>query len=96
MTGRAVSTASATAHLLPRCGGWPSRLRCWSQRLAAQTNGRNGMAIRDERGITTAEYAVGTAAGAGLAMLLFKMLTGSFGEDMLHTLFNHVMQMLGM
>lgn len=58
--------------------------------------GRNRMDIRDERGITTAEYAVGTAAGAGLAMLLFKMLTGSFGEQMLHTLFDHVMQMLGM
>ena len=53
------------------------------------------MVIRDERGITTAEYAVGTAAGAGLAMLLFKLLTGSFGEDMLHKLFEHVMQMLG-
>ncbi|WP_164512565.1 DUF4244 domain-containing protein [Nocardioides baekrokdamisoli] len=54
------------------------------------------MAIKDERGITTAEYAVGTAAGAGLAMLLFKLLTGSFGEEMLRTLFDHVIQMLGM
>ena len=34
----------------------------------------------DQRGITTAEYAVGTAAGAGLAGLLFKLLTGGFGE----------------
>ena len=33
----------------------------------------------DQRGITTAEYAVGTAAGAGLAGLLFKLLTGGFG-----------------
>lgn len=54
------------------------------------------MSLRDERGITTAEYAVGTAAGAGLAMLLFKLLTGSFGEDLLHTLFGHVMKLLGM
>ncbi|BBH17702.1 hypothetical protein Back2_19890 [Nocardioides baekrokdamisoli] len=60
------------------------------------TNERNDMAIKDERGITTAEYAVGTAAGAGLAMLLFKLLTGSFGEEMLRTLFDHVIQMLGM
>ena len=36
---------------------------------------------RDQRGITTAEYAVGTAAGAGLAGLLFKLLTGGFGEQ---------------
>ena len=50
---------------------------------------------RDDRGITTAEYAVGTAAGAGLAGLLFKLLTGGFGEDLLHTLFNHVLNLLG-
>lgn len=54
------------------------------------------MAFEDEQGITTAEYAVGTAAGAGLAMVLFKLLTGGFGEEMLHKLFDHVMQMLGM
>lgn len=54
------------------------------------------MAIKDERGITTAEYAVGTAAGAGLAMVLFKLLTGSFGDDLLRRLFEHVMQLLGM
>ena len=40
---------------------------------------------RDQRGITTAEYAVGTAAGAGLAGLLFKLLTGGFGEQLLRT-----------
>jgi hypothetical protein len=50
---------------------------------------------RTERGITTAEYAVGTAAGAGLAGLLFKLLTGSFGHDLLVKLFDHVLQLLG-
>ncbi|MEI2810231.1 MAG: DUF4244 domain-containing protein [Nocardioides sp.] len=50
---------------------------------------------RDERGITTAEYAVGTAAGAGLAGLLFTMLTGGFGERLLRTLFDHVLSLLG-
>jgi hypothetical protein len=49
----------------------------------------------DERGITTAEYAVGTAAGAGLAGLLFKLLTGGFGEQLLRTLFDHVLTLLG-
>jgi hypothetical protein len=49
----------------------------------------------DDRGITTAEYAVGTAAGAGLAGLLFKLLTGGFGEQLLHTLFDHVLGLLG-
>ena len=52
-------------------------------------------AARDERGITTAEYAVGTAAGAGLAGLLYKLLTGGFGDQLLRTLFDHVMGLLG-
>lgn len=50
---------------------------------------------RDEQGITTAEYAVGTAAGAGFAALLFKMLTGGFGTALLKTLFDHVLSLLG-
>jgi uncharacterized protein DUF4244 len=50
---------------------------------------------REQRGITTAEYAVGTAAGAGLAGLLFKLLTGGFGEQLLRTLFDHVLSLLG-
>lgn len=51
--------------------------------------------LRSDRGITTAEYAVGTAAGAGLAGLLYKLLTGGFGQDLLQKLFNHVMSLLG-
>ncbi|CAM3161632.1 DUF4244 domain-containing protein [Nocardioides dubius] len=50
---------------------------------------------RDERGITTAEYAVGTAAGAGLAGVLYKLLTGGFGDRMLRGMFDHVLSMLG-
>ncbi len=49
----------------------------------------------DQRGITTAEYAVGTAAGAGLAGLLYAMLTGGFGKQLLTSLFDHVMGLLG-
>lgn len=49
----------------------------------------------DERGITTAEYAVGTAAGAGLAGLLYTMLTGGFGDKLLTSLFDHVLGLLG-
>lgn len=48
-----------------------------------------------ERGITTAEYAVGTAAGAGLAGLLYTMLSGNFGKTMLTNFFNHVFSLLG-
>lgn len=49
----------------------------------------------DERGITTAEYAVGTAAGAGLAGLLYTLLTGGLGNSLLRTLFDHVLGLLG-
>lgn len=49
----------------------------------------------DESGITTAEYAVGTAAGAGFAGLLYTLLTGRFGDQMLERLFDHVMGLLG-
>lgn len=52
-------------------------------------------ARRREQGITTAEYAVGTAAGAGLAGLLYQMLSGGFGNKMLKTLFDHVFKLLG-
>lgn len=50
---------------------------------------------KDEKGITTAEYAVGTAAGAGLAGLLYKLLTGGLGNDLLNRLFQHVLSLLG-
>lgn len=50
---------------------------------------------RPETGITTAEYAVGTAAGAGFAGLLYTLLTGRFGDQLLGRLFDHVMGLLG-
>jgi hypothetical protein len=48
-----------------------------------------------EAGITTAEYAVGTAAGAGFAGLLYTLLTGAFGDQLLERMFKHVMSLLG-
>lgn len=56
---------------------------------------RRAMERAEERGITTAEYAVGTAAGAGFAALLYKMLSGGFGDQLLKTLFDHVLGLLG-
>lgn len=51
---------------------------------------------RGERGVTTAEYAVATAAGAGFAGLLFKLLSGGFGDHLIKTLFDHVLGLLGL
>ncbi|MFW6773671.1 DUF4244 domain-containing protein [Nocardioides sp. CPCC 205120] len=50
---------------------------------------------RDQRGITTAEYAVGTAAGAGLAGLAYQLLTGGLGNQMLTSMFDHVLGLIG-
>jgi hypothetical protein len=61
----------------------------------AERRSRRPSSTHDERGITTAEYAVGTAAGAGLAGLLYKLLTGGFGDKLLKTLFDHVLGLLG-
>lgn len=60
---------------------------------------RRGRARRarraDQRGITTAEYAVGTAAGAGLAGLAYQLLTGGLGNQMLTSMFEHVLGLIG-
>lgn len=52
--------------------------------------------VAGEDGITTAEYAVGTAAGAGFAGLLYAMLSGGFGNALLTKLFDHVLALLGL
>jgi hypothetical protein len=62
-------------------------------RHITRTSRRTG---RGERGITTAEYAVGTAAGAGLAGLLYTLLTGGLGNRLITTLFDHVLSLLGL
>lgn len=62
----------------------------------SETSTGRAVRCRDEQGITTAEYAVGTAAGAGFAALLFAMLTGGFGDQLLKTLFDHVLSLLGL
>lgn len=48
----------------------------------------------DQRGVTTAEYAVATAAGAGFAGLLFKLLTGGLGNRLITSLFDRVLSVL--
>ncbi|HXH81125.1 DUF4244 domain-containing protein [Nocardioides sp.] len=60
-----------------------------------QSRRRRALDRAEERGITTAEYAVGTAAGAGFAGLLYKLLSGGFGDQLLKTLFDHVLGLLG-
>jgi Flp pilus assembly pilin Flp len=51
--------------------------------------------LRSERGVTTAEYAVVTAAGCGFASVLIKLLTSDFGQQLLKTLFGLILKVIG-
>jgi hypothetical protein len=50
----------------------------------------------DERGVATAEYAVVTAAGCGLAAVLIKLLTSDWGQDLLKMLFELIFKVIGL
>lgn len=52
-------------------------------RNEGQVNLRIHQAITNEEGMTTAEYAVGTVAAAGLGGLLLKMLTSPEVQDLI-------------
>lgn len=55
---------------------------------ARREQGRRSLrAVRDEVGATTAEYAVCTGAGVGLAGVLFKILTSPFFQQILKSIF---------
>jgi hypothetical protein len=56
--------------------------------------GKTTIRMRDEAGATTAEYAVCTGAGVGFAGLLFKFLTSTAGQDIVKTVFDHVLKIL--
>lgn len=88
--GRSTGPGAARAGGGSRAGGWGH----WPQPMA-RSKGQTVTGQRDEQGITTAEYAVGTAAGAGLAGVLYQLVTGGYGDQMLRRMFDHVMGMLG-
>lgn len=50
---------------------------------------------RNQRGVTTAEYAVVTAAGCGFAGILMKLLSSDWGQSLLKTLFELVLKAIG-
>ena len=51
--------------------------------------------LRTQRGVTSAEYAVVTAAGCGFATVLIKLLTSDFGQQLLKTLIDFFLGMIG-
>jgi Protein of unknown function (DUF4244) len=52
--------------------------------------------LRSERGVTTAEYAVVTAAGCGFGGVLIKLLTSEWGQELLKRLFDFFLAMIGL
>jgi len=49
---------------------------------------------RDEQGMTTAEYAVGTVSACGFGGILFKVLTSDWGQSMLTGILDKVLDLL--
>lgn len=49
----------------------------------------------NQRGVTTAEYAVVTAAGCGFGGILIKLLTSEWGQKLLKSLFDFFLRMIG-
>lgn len=52
--------------------------------------------LRNERGVSTAEYAVVTAAACGFGGVLIKLLESDFGMSLLKTLFDLVLSVIGL
>jgi hypothetical protein len=57
-------------------------------------NTRSLATTRNERGVTTMEYAVCTGAGVGLGSILWKLLTSSFGQEFVKSIFDSVRHLL--
>lgn len=51
--------------------------------------------LRNRRGVTTAEYAVVTAAGCGFGGILIKLLTSEWGQALIKKLFDFFLHMIG-
>jgi hypothetical protein len=51
--------------------------------------------LRKEQGVTTAEYAVVTAAGVGFGGILIELLTSDWGKALLKRLFEFFLAMIG-
>lgn len=50
--------------------------------------------LRNDKGVTTAEYAVVTAAGCGFAGVLMKLLMSDWGQNLIKQLFGILLKML--
>ena len=59
--------------------------------MTASPNAR----VRNQVGAASAEYAAVTAAGCGFAGVLIKLLTSEFGQQLLKTILDFFLKMVG-
>jgi hypothetical protein len=59
--------------------------------MTASPNAR----VRNQIGAASAEYAAVTAAGCGFAGVLIKLLTSEFGQQLLKTILDFFLKMVG-
>ena len=53
--------------------------------------GRARSVARDDAGMSTAEYAVGTVAACGFGAVLYKILTSGFVDHLLKSVISHAL-----
>lgn len=63
-----------------------------TDKIAAQVS--TALGARNESGMSTAEYAVGTVSACGFAGILYKILTSDFGEGLLQSILDKVVGLL--
>lgn len=52
--------------------------------------------LRNDKGVTTAEYAVVTAAGCGFGAVLLRLLMSDWGQSLLKRIFEVFLGMIGL
>jgi hypothetical protein len=63
-----------------------------TDKIVAQVS--KALGTRNESGMSTAEYAVGTVSACGFAGILYKILTSGFGEGLLESVLDNVIGLL--
>jgi len=63
-----------------------------TDKIATQVS--TALGTRNENGMSTAEYAVGTVSACGFAGVLYKILTSDFGEGLLESVLDKVIGLL--
>ncbi|MDQ1324277.1 MAG: hypothetical protein QG661_2778 [Actinomycetota bacterium] len=69
-------------------------MRTITQATRKAARRRDGISVRSDAGMSTAEYAVGTVAAAGLGGILIKLLTSPEVRDLIWSVLSNAFQSL--